>query len=142
MGVSKTEPYLKVTSRSISVERVLRAVSDRSAGGTVLFIGTVRNSSEGGRVTALELESARDLAEIDLRKIASRAGKRFAVSRVAVVHRIGRLKVGEVIVVVAVSAPHRQAAFLACKYIIDELKKTTPIWKKEFGTRSSRWVEK
>lgn len=132
---------VRVTSRSISVDRVLRSVSDKSAGGTVLFVGTVRDNSVGARVTTIELESAKDLAEADLKRIADKALKRFDVSRLVIVHGLGRLKVGEVIVAIAVSAPHRQHAFVACRFVIDELKKTTPIWKKEYGPGTSRWVE-
>jgi len=132
---------VKVTSRQVIVERVLRWVSSGSAGGTVSFIGTVRNKSDGMKVTRMELEAATDLAEADLKRIAKESAKRFDLVKVAVHHRIGRLKVGDVIVVIAVSAPHRVDAFNACRFIIDELKKTTPIWKKEFSGSRHRWVE-
>jgi molybdopterin synthase catalytic subunit len=132
---------VKVTSRQVAVERVLRWVSSRSAGGTVSFIGTVRNKSDGMKVTRMELEAATDLAESDLKRIAKESAKRFDLVKVAVHHRIGRMKVGDVIVVIAVSAPHRVDAFNACRFIIDELKKTTPIWKKEFNGSRHRWVE-
>lgn len=89
----------------------------------------------------MELEAATDLAEADLKRIAKESAKRFDLVKVAVHHRIGRLKVGDVIVVIAVSAPHRVDAFNACRFIIDELKKTTPIWKKEFSGSRHRWVE-
>ncbi|MBU0684744.1 MAG: molybdenum cofactor biosynthesis protein MoaE [Candidatus Thermoplasmatota archaeon] len=132
---------VKVTSRQVIVERVLRWVSSGSAGGTVSFIGTVRNKSDGMKVTRMELEAATDLAEADLKRIAKESAKRFDLVKVAVHHRIGRLKVGDVIVVIAVSAPHRVDAFNACRFVIDELKKTTPIWKKEFSGSRRRWVE-
>ena len=132
---------VKVTSKQVSVERVLGWVSSGSAGGTVSFIGTVRNKSDGMKVTRMELEAATDLAEADLKRIAKESVKRFDLVKVAVHHRLGRLKVGDVIVVIAVSAPHRVDAFNACTFIIDELKKTTPIWKKEFSGSRHRWVE-
>lgn len=131
----------RIIERPIAVEGVLRSVASKSAGGTVCFIGTVRDSSKGRRVSKMELEAAKDLAEKDLDIIARAARSRFDVERIAVVHRIGRLRVGEVIVVIAVSAAHRGDAFKACKYIIDGLKKTTPIWKKEFGEGRAAWVE-
>lgn len=132
---------VRITSKNVSVERVLEWVSSGSAGGTVSFIGTVRNNTGGMKVTRMELEAATDLAEADLKRIVKESTKRFDLIRVAVHHRIGKLKVGDVIVVVAVSAPHREDAFEACKFIIDELKKTTPIWKKEFNGSRQRWVE-
>jgi molybdopterin synthase catalytic subunit len=132
---------VKVTSKQVTVERVLRWVSSGSAGGTVSFIGTVRNKSDGMKVTRMELEAATDLAEADLKRIVKESSKRFDLVKVAVHHRIGRLKVGDVIVLIAVSAPHRVDAFNACRFIIDELKKTTPIWKKEFSGSRHRWVE-
>ena len=132
---------VKVTSKQVSVERVLGWVSSRSAGGTVSFIGTVRNRSDGMKVTRIELEAAADLAEKDLKRIAKESAKRFELVKVAVHHRIGMLEVGDVIVVIAVSAPHRMDAFNACRFIIDELKKTTPIWKKEFSGSRTRWVK-
>lgn len=106
-----------------------------------MFIGTVRNHSEGRKVSRMEVESAADLARRDLKRICEEARRKHRVSRISVAHRVGMLSVGDPIVVIAVSAPHREAAFSACKHIIDELKKTTPIWKKEFGPRGSRWVD-
>jgi molybdopterin synthase catalytic subunit len=130
-----------ITSKPISVDAALKSVSSKSAGGTVMFIGTVRDRSEGMRVIGMELESARDLAKSDMERISNLALRKFDVLKVAVSHRIGELNVGDIIVAIAVSAPHRKDAFAACKYIIDELKKTTPIWKKELGPRKQRWVE-
>jgi len=89
----------------------------------------------------MELEAAVNLARADLKRISMEAARRFAVSKISVAHRIGRLKVGDIIVVIAVSAPHRADAFKACHYVIDELKKTTPIWKKEFSGRTGEWVD-
>ncbi len=131
---------VRITTEHVSVERVLNWVSSGSAGGTVSFIGTVRNKSGGMKVTRMELEAATDLAEADLKRIVRESAKRYDLVRVAVHHRIGSLKVGDVIVVIAVSAPHRADAFEACRFIIDELKKTTPIWKKEIGPAGERWA--
>ncbi len=130
-----------ITTRQISVEKVIRSVFTPSAGGSVVFIGTVRNSSKGvHRVTAIELEAAKDLARIDLLRIARAAKSKFGISKLTIHHRIGRIRVGGVILVIAVSAPHRKAAFSACRFVIDELKKSTPIWKKEHGSHGSVWV--
>jgi len=132
---------IRISKVSIKPDAILAAVRTPSAGGIVSFVGTVRNRSDGMKVTGMELEAAADMARADLGRIANEAGRRFQVSKVSIVHRIGKLKVGDIIVVIAVSAPHRAHAFNACKFIIDELKKTTPIWKKEFSGTKGRWVE-
>ncbi len=130
-----------ITNRPVSPQKVISSVAHRSAGGTVSFVGTVRDRAEGVKVSSMLLEAAADLAKKDLTRICSEAKSKFEVSRISIAHRVGKLKVGDVIIVLAVSAPHRKEAFGACKYIIDELKKTTPIWKKELGPGSARWVE-
>ena len=122
------------------MEVLLNAVATDDAGGTAVFIGTVRNRSGRSKVTRMQIEAAEELARGDLERIAHQASKRFEVARVAIAHRTGLLKVGEIIVFIAVSAPHRADAFAACRYIIDELKKTTPIWKKERAGGKDRWV--
>lgn len=132
---------ITITNKPISVDAALKSVSSKSAGCMVLFIGTVRDRSEGMKVTGMELESAQDLAKSDLERISNLASRQFDVLKVTVSHRIGELNVGNIIVAIAVSAAHRKDAFAACQYIIDELKKTTPIWKKELGSLRRRWVE-
>ena len=132
---------IRISKVSIRPDAILASVRTPAAGGIVSFVGTVRNRSDGVKITGMKLEAAADMARADLGRIAKEACRRFHVSKVSVVHRIGRLKVGDIIVVVAVSAPHRADAFKGCKYIIDELKKTTPIWKKEFSGAKERWVE-
>ena len=125
----------------MSVQSILRSVASPEAGGTVAFIGSVRARTEKMKVTRMELEAAEDLARADLERIVRQATRKFKVTSVGVAHRVGSLGVGDIIVVIAVSAPHRADAFSACRFIIDELKKTTPIWKKEFGRGRQRWVE-
>ncbi len=131
---------ISISTRPINPAEVFRAVSNKQSGGLVFFIGTVRSPSGGKRVDRLSIESAEDLAKDDIERICDRVKKRFAINDVAVVHRIGDLKVGDVIVAIAVGAAHRRSAFKACEFIIDELKKTTPIWKKEIGRGAERWV--
>lgn len=130
-----------ITEEELSVDEALQWVSSPKAGGTVTFVGTVRDSSDGKDVSGLELESGGDLASADLERIAKAALEYFRLCKISVQHRVGRLSIGDKIVVIAVSAPHRDDAFLACRFVIDELKKTTPIWKKEFGHDGGRWVE-
>jgi len=130
-----------IVNRPISVDGVVRTVKSLKAGALVTFVGTVRSSSDGMRVRAIEIEAAEDLASADLKRIGRRAMDRFDVTSLAIRHRTGKLRLGDAIVVVAVSAPHRKDAFLACEFVIDELKKTTPIWKKELGKHNERWVK-
>ena len=132
---------VKVISQPIEVQEILASVQSLSAGCAVLFIGTVRNRSEAGAVFGMDVEAAKDLALKDLRRISADAGRRYGLTKVTVVHRVGKLSVGDMIVAVAVSAPHRDEAFSACRYIVDELKRTTPIWKKESLKGGSKWVE-
>lgn len=134
------KPVIKVTNKPISIDRTLKMVAGPHAGGTVLFMGTVRDRSDGKAVSKMHIEAAKDLARADLARIANIAAEKYEVSGLSVVHRTGQLKVGEVIVAIAVSAPHRKEAFSACRFVIDELKKTTPIWKKELGRDAERWV--
>lgn len=139
--MSRMRSTVKITRRPVRPERALADVRTPDAGGIVSFIGTVRNRGKGSRVTRMELEAAPSLARRDLGRIASEATKRYGISKLSVAHRVGNLKVGDIIVVIAVSAPHRSDAFKACKFVIDELKKTTPIWKKEFSGKKGSWVE-
>lgn len=105
-----------------------------------MFIGTVRNSTEGKRVVRLEFEAYEPMAVAELEKIISQAMDKWPVQKVLVHHRIGALTIGEVPVIIAVSAAHRAAAFDACRYIIDTLKQTVPIWKKEIFEDGEVWV--
>jgi len=132
---------ITITNKPISVDSALKSVSTKSAGCTVLFIGTVRDRSERMKVTSMGLEAAHELAKADLERISNLTLRKFDVLKVTISHRIGELRVGDIIVVIAVSAAHRKDAFAASQHIIDELKKTTPIWKKELGSKGRRWVE-
>lgn len=131
---------IRITASPVSVDEVLASVRSDDAGCVVCFIGTVRSSSEGSAVERMEVESSEELAKADLERISAAALERYRVEGISVAHRTGALKVGDIIVVIAVSAAHRAEAFDACRFIIDELKKTTPIWKKEFGPDESHWV--
>lgn len=105
-----------------------------------MFIGTVRNQTKGKKVIRLEFEAYEPMAICEMEKIAAQAFKKWPVQKVLIHHRTGILQVGEVPVVIAVSAAHRAAAFDACRYIIDTLKQTVPIWKKEFFEDGEVWV--
>jgi molybdopterin synthase catalytic subunit len=124
----------------LSVDEALRAVSDPAAGGIALFTGVVRDHDDGRGVERLSY-SAHPSAEAELRRVAEKVAAGFDVRALAAVHRLGRLEVGEIAVIVAVSCAHRGEAFDACRALIDELKTTVPIWKhQEYGDGGSEWV--
>jgi molybdopterin synthase catalytic subunit len=131
----------RLTRNSIAPEDFLSEVFADSAGGTVLFVGTIRNSGNKGRVDALEYQAYRPMAEKRIREIESETKKKWPIRRIRIVHRYGLLKVGEVSVVVAVSSEHRAEAFAACRYAIDRVKASVPIWKKEKLKDTGFWVE-
>jgi molybdopterin synthase catalytic subunit len=132
---------IRITRDDFSVDEELMRIKKPSVGGLVVFVGTVRDKSEAGHVEGMEIEVYAEMAERQLTIIRDEALVKFGVDNVLVVHRHGDLKVGDNIVLVAVSAGHREAAFDACEYVIDELKKRVPIWKRERTPSGTRWVE-
>ncbi len=124
----------------LSVETCEAFVQAPDAGGTVVFIGTVRNRTQARAVVRLEFEAYAPMAISEMQKIAAQALERFAVRKIAIHHRTGILDIGDIPVVIAVSAAHRAAAFEACRYCIDTLKETVPIWKKEVFEDGESWV--
>lgn len=130
----------RISSKPIVLEDLLKQVREDSAGGTVVFIGTIRNRDQGKSVTALDYQVYEEMAEKRMRLIEAELLRKWPVKKVAIVHREGKLKVGEISVVVAVSAEHRAEAFEACRFAIDRIKSTLPIWKKESFGRTAKWV--
>lgn len=124
----------------LSVQVCEAFVQSPDAGGTVVFIGTVRNRTQARTVVRLEFEAYAPMAISEMQKIAEQAQERFAVHKIALHHRTGILGIGDIPVVIAVSAAHRSAAFEACQYCIDTLKQTVPIWKKEIFEDGEVWV--
>jgi len=123
------------------LEALYRAVLRDRDGAVVTFHGVVREYSDSGRaVRYLEYEAYPEMAEAQMRTIGAEIKRRWDVDDVAMVHRIGRLEIGEASVVIAVAAPHRGEAFDACEYAIDTLKATVPIWKKEVFADGEVWV--
>jgi molybdopterin converting factor subunit 1 len=126
---------------SLSLDEALEAVAGPDAGGTVVFLGTVRDHSDQmDRVERLEYSAYREMAEKVLREVAEEAAGRWPLSGVAVFHAVGDLSIGDPTVVVACSSGHRGEAFEACRFLIDEVKRQAPIWKKEVGPDGERWV--
>jgi molybdopterin synthase catalytic subunit len=110
------------------------------SGGIDVFIGTVRNATKGKAVLRLEFEAYEKMAFAEMEKIAAEAISKWPIQRLLIHHRTGTLVVGEVPVIIAVSTAHRAAAFEACRYVIDTLKQTVPIWKKEIFEDGEVWV--
>jgi molybdopterin synthase catalytic subunit len=137
-----SEPVLvRISAGPIPVDDALAFVADPGAGGTCLFVGTVRDSSDAGEVTGLHYEAWDELATRRLTEIAGEMLERWPVKKVAILHRVGDLAIGEASVVVACSAPHRAEAFDACRHGIERLKEDVPIWKKEgLVSGESQWV--
>jgi molybdopterin synthase catalytic subunit len=131
---------LDIRDGALSSDEVLAAIADPSAGGTALFIGTVRNHDHDKPVDQLSYEAHPDALE-HLRRVAERVCDDPAVTALAAVHRIGDLKIGDAAVIVAVAASHRDVAFAACRRLIDDLKAEVPIWKHQhFTDGASEWV--
>ena len=135
------EPLISITRERLDRDALVAAVSHPGAGGIVVFEGVVRDNARGKQVRYLEYDVYPEMAEQQIREIVAEAERRWGVERVAVAHRIGRLEIGEASVIIVVASPHRAEAFDACRYIIDTLKTTVPIWKKEVATNGEEWVE-
>ncbi len=133
-------PLYRVTQHAIDTSMLLAAVGAPSAGAVTLFIGTTRDHNDGRQVERLEYEAYEAMAVQEMRRIADDIAKQWDVVAVAMVHRVGVVPVGEASVAVAVSAAHRDEAFAACRYGIDTLKCTVPIWKKEYYRGGEHWV--
>lgn len=129
-----------ITDRSLSLEPLVSAVTRSSSGAVASFLGVVREQTRGRQVLYLEYEAYREMAIPKMREIADEIRRKWKVDEIAMVHRIGRLEIGEASVAIAVSAPHRHQALAACAYAIDRLKETVPIWKKEVWTDGEEWV--
>jgi len=130
---------LELVREPIHVDALLDAVRHPSAGAVVLFLGTVRRHSRGRAVERLEYEAYDVLARTEMARIAAHAAQRWGV-RIAIVHRVGALAIGEISVAIAVAAPHRRDAFEAGRFAIDTLKRTVPIWKKEIWADGAEWI--
>ncbi|MCU1283195.1 MAG: molybdopterin converting factor, subunit 1 [bacterium] len=130
----------RVSDEPLSLDEVVRAVTSDEHGGVVTFTGVVRRQSRGKTIVRLEYEAYRPMAERKLAEIGAQLAAEQPGVRVAIVHRVGALAVGDVAVVIAASAPHRAAAFDACRAAIDRLKESVPIWKKEIAEDGEEWI--
>jgi molybdopterin converting factor subunit 1 len=133
--------FFELTTAPIDVGTVARRVVPTECGATVTLDGYVREWTRGRKTLYLVYEAYAPMATSEMRRLGREAHERFEITHIGIVHRTGRLEVGETSVVISVSAPHRRAAFEACEWAIRELKRTVPIWKKEFYEGGEVWVE-
>jgi molybdopterin synthase catalytic subunit len=140
-GLPGAQDIVEVSERPIDPGSLVAQVVRGDTGAVVVFLGTVRDHSEGrSGVTGLEYEAYTGVVEAEISAIVAEARRQWGLGTVIVVHRLGRLEIGEASVAVAVSAPHRAEAFEAARHLIDQLKERAPIWKKEFWADGAEWV--
>lgn len=130
----------RVVDRPINLQELLDYVSDPEAGAIATFIGTTRNNNEGRRVIALNYEAYPEMAQKELVRVGDQAKQNWQICRIAIVHRIGPVQITQPSVIIAVSSAHRDAAFAACRFAIEEIKRTVPIWKKEVYEGGEVWI--
>jgi molybdopterin converting factor subunit 1 len=139
--IAAAEDIFRIVREPIRTPEIVESLKAPEDGALVVFDGFVRSNFKGQRTLYLEYEAYEQMAAVKIREIGAQIHQKFQVHSVAIVHRLGRLEIGETSVVVAISSPHRAAAFEACRYGIDTLKKTVPIWKKEFFVGGAVWAE-
>ena len=132
---------IEITEKKIDIAALLESVLVPEAGGIDIFLGTTRNHSEGKKVVRLLYEAYVPMALTIMDQIENEIRERWSIHKISIVHRIGTVPIEEASVGIAVSASHRNEAFEACRYAIDQLKKNAPIWKKEVFENGAAWVE-
>jgi len=131
---------LKITGEPLDISGCVQKMTDPECGGMVIFTGMVRNKTMDRPVDRLEYEAYESMALKECKKIAEDAVRSWDIKNILIHHRTGPLQIGDIAVIIIVSAPHRDAAFKACRYTIDALKQTVPIWKKEIFQDGEEWV--
>jgi len=133
--------FFELTTSPIDINSVARKIVPPECGATVTLDGYVRKFTKGRETLHLFYEAYEPMALKEMEKLGQQAREQFEVSNIGIVHRLGRLEIGETSVVISVAAPHRKAAFAACEWLIRELKRTVPIWKKEIYADGEVWIE-
>ena len=141
ISASEFPDFFELTNDPLDVGAIARRVVRPECGATVTLDGYAREWTKGRRTLRLEYEAYAPMALSELRRLGKEVHERFPIAHIGIVHRTGRLEIGETSVVISVSAPHRRAAFEACEWAIKELKRTVPIWKKEILEDGEVWVE-
>ncbi len=129
-----------LSDQPLSLDQCYQFIQDPACGGLTLFVGAVRNHNQGQEIEALEFSSYAPMAEKEMSRIAANILLETDAQKLYVAHRVGPLKIGDVAVIIGAAAAHRDAAFKACRLMIDRLKETVPIWKKEISTDGSYWI--
>lgn len=133
--------FWEITNNSLDVGEIARRVVPPSCGAIVTLDGFVRQWTKGKETLYLEYEAYEPMAVREMEKLIKSAKEQFAIENVGIVHRLGRMEIGETSVVISVASPHRRAAFEACEWLIKELKRTVPIWKKEYYVGGEVWIQ-
>jgi MoaE-MoaD fusion protein len=139
-GTARSANSTGLTRKPIDAEELILAAKRGEDGAVVVFDGIVRNNTRGRQTLHLDYEAYEEMAEKQMRDLADQAGTRFGVRHVSIVHRLGRLQIGETSVLIVVASAHRAQAFEACRWLIDTLKKTVPIWKRETFVDGAVWA--
>ena len=139
--IAVAEDIFQFVREPIAARAMLDAMKAPENGALVVFDGFVRNNFKGQRTLYLEYEAYEPMADAKMREIGAQIREQFSIHRLVIIHRLGRLEVGETSVLIAVSSAHRAAAFDACRYAIDTLKRSVPIWKKEYFAGGAVWAE-
>lgn len=135
------EPHVALTREPIDRDALVAALQQPSDGAVVVFDGVVRDNTRGRKTLYLDYEAYEEMALAEMKKLAREASTRFAVDRIGIMHRLGRLEIGESSIVIVVTSAHRAAAFDACRWLIDTLKRTVPVWKKEHFADGAIWTD-
>jgi molybdopterin synthase catalytic subunit len=133
--------FFEITTETLDIGAISRRVVPANCGAIVTLDGFVRQFTKGRETEYLVYEAYKPMALKEMEKLIAQAHKQFQIENVGIVHRLGKLEIGETSVVISVAAPHRRAAFEACEWLIKELKKTVPIWKKEVYADGEIWIE-
>jgi molybdopterin synthase catalytic subunit len=133
--------FYELTTSSLNVGEIARRIVPPSCGAIVTLDGFVRQWTKGKETLYLEYEAYEPMALKELEKLVKSAKEQFEIEHIGIVHRLGRMEIGETSVVISVAAPHRRAAFEACEWLIKELKRTVPIWKKEYYVGGEVWIQ-
>jgi molybdopterin synthase catalytic subunit len=132
---------IRITNNRLSLQEIMPELEDKTAGALSIFIGNVRNRGRSGNISEIYYESYNKMAEQKMREIENETKTKWEIKKLVVFHRMGNIKVGETSIIIGVSSEHRNEAFEACKYVINNVKTRVPIWKKEISNESQKWVE-
>ena len=133
--------FFEITTKPLNVGEIARRFAPANCGAIVTLDGFVRQWTKGRETLYLEYEAYESMALKEMEKLVKAAKEKFEIENVGIVHRIGRMEIGETSVVISVASPHRRAAFEACEWLIKELKRTVPIWKKEYYAGGENWIQ-